>query len=132
VTEENRRENVRSSVQRGEQELTLAKNALRDGFPHAVISHAYFACFHHAMALLFSEGLQAKSHSGVAHLVNIHFVRTGRLSPRLLQLLSHQQKDRETADYDVLVPFTEDMAHEAIEDARRFALACRALLQGIV
>lgn len=128
MTGENTRENAQASVHRAEQELAIARNCLRDGFFHATVSHAYYAAFHYALALLFTEGLQTKTHSGVAHLVNLAFVRKGLMPPKVFCILGHLQRDREVADYDAMCVYDDETAQDAIDQAMLFRSVSRSIL----
>jgi hypothetical protein len=98
------------------------------GFPYGAVSRAYYAVFHAARALLFSLGLEVRSHRAVLNQVSERFVKPGRLQPEFARLLSHMQRDREDADYEPDAVFTAALADEAIADAEQFLAAARSLL----
>lgn len=62
-------------------------------------SQLHFALLHAVRALLFTEGLEPRSHRGARHLLNLHFVVPGRVGRELLLLLQELQDEREAADY---------------------------------
>ena len=101
---------------------------VRAGMPYGAASRAYYAVFHGARALLFSVGIEPRSHRGIVALVGDHFVRPGRLSPEMGRLLSRMQRDREDADYLTGAVFTDAEASEMITDAERFLDQVRRLL----
>lgn len=128
MTEEHRRENITLEVAKARREMRHARILMEaEGFDGAV-SHAYYHAFHSARALLLSAGLEAKTHGGIGHLVNLHFVRTGRLAPEVARVLSRLQNEREDADYDAAAVFTRPMAEAAISEAQCFGEAVVALL----
>lgn len=128
MTEENKRYNIALELAEAEDRLANADVVLERGSCKTASTLAYYAAFHHARALLLMEGLESRTHSEVIHLVNLHFVRTDRLSPQLGKILGDLQRDRERAD-DAAAVVTADMAAEAVGHAHTFAAAVRELLQ---
>ncbi|MBI4125786.1 MAG: HEPN domain-containing protein [Deltaproteobacteria bacterium] len=84
------------------------------------VSRAYYAIFHFASALLFSKGLEARSHEGVRRLFSLHFIREGIFEKKYGTILSHAQKAREESDYEPEVPFTQEDALLRLQEAREF------------
>jgi uncharacterized protein (UPF0332 family) len=128
VTEENRRRNAADEVDRSSVCLNEARTLLGAGMPYGAASRAYYAVFHAARALLFSAGIESRSHRGTVALVGDHFVKPGRLSPEMGRLLSRMQRDREDADYLTGAIFTNAEASGMIADAERFLDQVRRLL----
>ena len=81
------------------------------------MSRAYYGAFHALCALLFSRGLEAKSHGGAIHLFNTEFVRTGLLGSSHNRLLAGVQRSRELADYDAAVTFSKEDAEGCLRDS---------------
>jgi len=77
------------------------------------ISRAYYGIFHMVRALLFSQGLEVKSHGGMVHLLSMHLVRTGDFPADMVKAFSHMQRLREDADYQSAMKFDRDTAEEA-------------------
>lgn len=119
---------VSEELERAEQCLAESRMLRSGDFPYGAVSRAYYAVFHAARALLFSLGLEVKSHRAVLNQVSEHFVKTGRLAPELCRLISRMQRDREDADYETDAVFTDGIADQALADAERFLAAVRALL----
>jgi uncharacterized protein (UPF0332 family) len=128
VTGENRRQNALDELARADTCLREAR-ALQDAaLPYGAASRAYYAVFHAASALLFSVGLEARTHKGVVSLLGEHFVRPARLSPRMGRLVSRMQRDREDADYAPGAVFTSVEAAQMIADADAFLAEARRLI----
>ncbi len=96
---ENRRLNA-------EDELASAAEALREaealfglGMLQGATSRGYYALFHAVRALLFSRGLEAKTHGGVEALFHLHLIRTKEVDPEWGVLFARLQSYRERADY---------------------------------
>lgn len=128
MTEENKKHAIALEASRGDERLGDAEALLKGGRIGSVIGLAYYAAFHYARALILMEGLEAKTHGGVVHLVNLHFTRTARLSPELADVLASLQDRRERSEYDSATVFTPAMASRAVEQARQFTEAARAIL----
>ena len=118
MTSENRQRNVDAERAKGERSLRAATDLLRLGHHDDAVSRAYYAAYHHLQALLFTEGLQARTHEGVHDLFFLHFVQPGHLPRRLAKLCSSLQRFREQADYSRAFSFDEEGAREEVEKAR--------------
>ena len=78
--------------------------------------------------LLFTAGIEPKSHRGLIALVGEHFVKPGRLSPELGRVLSRMQRDREDADYLSGAVFTPAETAEMLTRAEQFLAEVRRLV----
>ena len=128
MTGENQRLNAANELSRAETCLEEARALHRAGFPFGATSRAYYAVFHAARALLFSIGVEVKTHRAMVSLIGEQFVRPGRLSSNMGRLLSRLQRDREDADYATGAVFTDDEASQIIRDAERFLTEARQLV----
>jgi uncharacterized protein (UPF0332 family) len=127
VTDENRRRNVPDEVARAEQALQAARLEL--GLHADAVSRAYYGAFHSLCALLFSRGLEAKTHAAVIHLFNTEFVRPGLLPSAHNRLFAGIQRSRELADCDAAATFSKDDAEASLRDAEAFRGDAVALLR---
>jgi len=121
VTGDNRERNAREETERSEACLREARTLADAGLPYGAASRAYYAVFHAARALLFSVGIDPRSHRGLVGLVGEHFVKPGLLPAELGRVLSRMQRDREDADYVSGAVFTPAEVDAMIADAERFA-----------
>jgi uncharacterized protein (UPF0332 family) len=128
VTDENRRRNALDEIVRAETCLAEARALAAAALPFGAASRAYYAVFHAARALIFSVGLEAKSHKAVVSMLGEHFVRPGRLSSSMGRLVSRMQRDREDADYAAGAVFTGAEASQMIADAETFLAEARRLI----
>lgn len=69
------------------------------GLPRIAVTRIYFAVFHAVRAMLYVNNLEPRTHQGVQHLFNVHFVRAGTFTSADGALLARLQKYREEADY---------------------------------
>lgn len=99
MNDTNRQRNAADELSRARACLEEATTLATAGLPYGAASRAYYVMFHASRALLFSAGMEARTHRGVVTLLTEHYVRPGALSPKLGRMLSRTQRDREDADY---------------------------------
>ena len=128
MTPDNVGVHVEAEVTRGDDALRAAHALLDLGLRHDAVARAHYAALHFARALLLTEGVEPKTHAGVASMLSLHFVRSGRLSPDRAKDLSRLEQLRTEADYNRFFEFTAEGAAEEIAAADRFAAAARPLL----
>jgi uncharacterized protein (UPF0332 family) len=131
VTDENRLANARAEIESARDALRVAEAALGMGIPRDAVSRTYYAAFHAARALLVLEGVEAKTHAGLAHLFNMHLIRTGRLEPRFNLLLARLFSYRQASDYGYAFTLGAADVGVEIESARELVdLADKAVTGG--
>jgi uncharacterized protein (UPF0332 family) len=114
---------------RAQEALQAAEVLLEKGLYADSVSRAYYGMLHSAQAVLLTEGLEPQSHGGVAHYLNLRFVRRGEFPPRQARLFSRMQAEREAADYDRTALFTRDTAEDVLRSAQEFCQTCREVLE---
>lgn len=120
MTEEGRRESSIEELSLAGEELSIADSLLQEGYARVGLTRAYFAVFHAARALLYAAGFEPRTHGGVHHLFNLHFVKTARFEPGASLLLARLQKYREQADYSRAFVVDARSAREELGAARAF------------
>ena len=128
MTGPNRLQNAIAELERARTCLAEARTLEQAGFPYGAASRAYYVVFHASQALLFSVGIEPRTHRGIISLVGEHFVKPGALTPELGRLLSRLQRDREDADYVAGAVFTATEAQETITGAASFLAATEQLV----
>ena len=123
------RESSRAELSLAEEELNGAELLLEAGFARVSLARTYFAVFHAARALLYASGFEPRTHGGVHHLFNLHFVKTTRFEPGASRLLAKLQKYREEADYSRAFVVDGDGAREELEAARAFVETVRGQMK---
>ena len=126
---EGRRESSCAELSLADEELYGAESLLEAGLARMSLTRAYFAAFHAARALLYASGFEPRTHGGVHHLFNLHFVRTARFEPAASRLLARLQKYREEADYSRVFVVDADGAREELEAARAFVETVRGQMK---
>jgi len=92
------------------------------------ISRAYYAMYYIAQALLLSAGIETSTHRGVIKLINLHFVKTGQISPNISKLLSDVYDLRQSGDYSTNFVADEIIASKAIADSKTFVAAIKMIV----
>ena len=103
-----------------EQALNTAQITLDADDFRATVNRAYYAIFYSASAMLLTQGLERRKHSGVISLFREHFVKPGLIEAEYSVVYGETLVVREDADYAVEIPVDRDMAEMALDQARRF------------
>jgi uncharacterized protein (UPF0332 family) len=103
--------------------LVEADKLAADGHHEAALNRAYYATVYASMALLASIGLEPKTHEGLRHLVNLHFVKSGALAASTSKTLAQLESLRNDADYDLAAVFVAADVAQSIDDARCYVAA---------
>ena len=77
-------------------------------FWNLAANRLYYAAFYICIALLISEGIAATTHEGVSRMMNLHFIKTGKLNNEDGKFLSNLFRMRKTGDYDDLTDWDSD------------------------
>ena len=123
------RESSCAELALADEELNSAESLLEAGFARVSLTRTYFAAFHAARALLYAFGFEPRTHGGVHHLFNLHFVRTARFEPGASRLLARLQKYREEADHSRAFVVDADGAREELGAARAFVETVRGQMK---
>ena len=126
--EENRRRNLELELERATTALRAAQVCFDAGLWDDAVSRSYYAAYHTVQAVVFTAGLEARTHEGLHDLFFLHFIRPGLFPRRLARLVASLQKYREQADYSRAIRFDEDGAREAVANAREVHDSLRAWL----
>lgn len=129
MTEEGSKENIKLEMQQAEENLKEINALTGEELYRGAISRIYYYVFHVTRALLYSIGLEPKTHQGVNHLLNLHFVKPGKIDPKYGKLFSRLQKYREESDYDPAAVFTKEDAEEELVLARQYFQAAKQYLR---
>ena len=118
MTGQNKRANIQEELTEARRCRQAADVNARAGDHKTAVNRLYYACYHVARALLLTLGLEPKTHSGMRHLVALHFVKKGLLSSDIAKVLAHLEDERELADYHAgsTVTAQEYAEHEANAD----------------
>lgn len=101
-------------------DLETAQLLCECGRYRSAISRAYYAMFYMTQYLLLSEGLDTSTHKGVLKMLSLHFVKTGKITPSVADLLREAYDARQACDYESDMAEDEAMAKNAIANAQIF------------
>lgn len=104
MTEGNRLANAADEWRLSRNFLEASRHLAAGTMYDRATAQIYFALLHAVRALLFTQGVEPRSHRGARHLLNIHFVVPERLAHEHLALLQELQDEREAADYAIRYP----------------------------
>ncbi len=108
MNEENKKANIQEELSRADDAKASAELLFKNGYLADAISRLYYSVFHTVKALLFTQGLEPKSHEGAVTLFSAHFVRKGLFFPSDLHVFSKLMSFRQRADYNPSYVFTKD------------------------
>lgn len=132
MTGENKKAAVAAELTRCDESLRAAGVLIEAGLLHDAESRLYYAAYHAAVALLLTQGLEPRSHTGVANLMGLHFVKTGRLDAGDARLLARLQKYRVEADYSRDFVLTKEVLEEDLAACRGFVDRVRSLIPSLL
>lgn len=129
MTEREVRANVQDELKLARQALTAAELLIGAALPADAASRAYYAAFHAARALLFSVGIDSRSHSALRSLVSRHFVQAGTIAAELSKELAQLEALRSASDYDSAFALGVAEIKPELEKARRFVAEAERVLK---
>ncbi len=107
MKEENRLKNRDEELAHADESLKAGYVLMENRLYREALPKFYYALFHAMRALLFTEGLEPRSHEGVSHLFNLHFVKPGLFSNERHRFFKRLMKYRHEADYGLGFDITE-------------------------
>ncbi len=119
---------IRQLMELAEQALNTAQITVNANDYRAAVNRAYYAVFYAASAMLFTQGVERRKHSGVLSAFREHFVKPGLIEAEYSSVYGESLVIREDADYAVEIPIDFDMANAALRQARRFVERMTAYL----
>lgn len=100
MTDENKKENIKTELERASQAFDAATLLFDNDFLNDAISKLYYFLLYNIRALLLAKGLEPKSHEGALRLFGLHFVKENLFKPSDSHIFSRLMKYREEADYN--------------------------------
>jgi uncharacterized protein (UPF0332 family) len=102
---------------------------LEAGFYEDAVSRAYYAVLHAAKAALLARDIVTESHTSVRRLFGKELVQQGLLEKEWAMILAYEQDERASADYDVELTFSQEVAGQRVKQAQRFLKRIFSFLQ---
>ena len=111
---------VNIRLERGREDLTVARLLIREGKYRIAVSRAYYAIFMVATAALVTLGISRSKHSAVESAFGLYLVKPGILEPKYHAIYMKARDWREEADYSPTTTFTEEEALAILAEAEEF------------
>jgi len=100
LDEESKEGLVKYRIQRSHETLLEAKLMVDQGYLNGAINRLYYACYYMVTALLLKNNIFTQSHAGAKQMLGLHFVVTGKLSPKVSSIFATLFEKRHSSDYD--------------------------------
>jgi uncharacterized protein (UPF0332 family) len=107
-------------VERAYDTLHASNVNLKNELLLASVNRAYYAMFYCAVALLRSENVITKSHSGTFSKFNEIFIKTGTINIQHSSNFRRAFEYRQSVDYDIEAHIIEEECQILIENAKEF------------
>ena len=120
LTNEERGAIISYRIIKARKTLEEAKGIANLNFWNAVANRLYYSCYYVTGALLIAEKLTAQTHSGVIHLLGLHFIKKGKISKEAGKLYSRLYELRQSGDYDDLFYLDEEVVKPLIAQAEKY------------
>ncbi|KZX15715.1 HEPN domain protein [Methanobrevibacter cuticularis] len=111
-----------------EERLINAKIALENERYNLCVSESYYAIFYGAKSLLSSINVIPKTHSGVMSEFSKHYLKTKLFNIEIGKYYFEFEKNRNKADYDILITFNKFKAKNSIDKTTEFLKECEKFL----
>jgi len=108
LTDEERATLVKYRQEKAFRVFEEAKDNAKLGHWNLAGNRLYYAVFHMAQALLLSKQITAHTHSGLIHLIGMHFIANNKLDKSYGRLISRLYELRQSGDYDDMYDATEE------------------------
>jgi uncharacterized protein (UPF0332 family) len=120
LTEEERKAILTYRITKAKETLKEAKGIANLNYWNAVANRLYYACYYITGALLIANNYTAHTHSGVIHLLGLHFIKTGIVSKDSGKIYSRLFELRQSGDYDDLFDLSGEDVMPLIELAENY------------
>lgn len=98
----------------------------------AAINRAYYSMFYSTIALLCTEGIVTKSHSGALNKFSELFIKSKKIDSKYGSMLKKSFDFRQSCDYDIEVEVTDEQAIILVEYAKLFYEMSKAYIDIIL
>ncbi|MEW6666952.1 MAG: HEPN domain-containing protein [Thermodesulfobacteriota bacterium] len=113
---ENSRKNSQEEMTHAEESLRAARVLMENQLFREALPKLYYVVFHSLRSLLFSIGLEPRSHEGISHLFHLHFVKPGLFPVATHRFFKRLMKYRHDAEYGLGFQITEKDCTEWLVD----------------
>lgn len=114
------KEEIEIIINKSEQFLEDASVLVAQERYEGAVNRAYYAAFTVIRAILFFEGIFAKTHSGVHTKFRELFIKTNKVDIEYSEQLSELADQRQRVDYDFYIPVEEEEVKRLLGYAHGF------------
>jgi len=125
LTDQERIEVVRYRIENAQHTLAEVTVLIQNEFYNTAANRMYYACYYAASALLVANNIVTKSHDGVRQMLNMHFIKTGKLPSYFGRNYNQLFSARSTGDYDDLFNHDADSIERLYPLAQEFVSAVK-------
>lgn len=117
---ENRLKNIEEELAHSRESMEAAKVLIKADLYRESVPKIYYCLFHAIKALLFSVGLETKTHEGTSRLFSLHFIKTNIFPVEMSHFLSQMMKYKHEADYYSEYVFRKEDCEDWLRKLERF------------
>jgi len=128
MSDNEKEEVINYKLSRANECLTEAEFLLKNNFLNTAVNRLYYACFYAVSALLYDNGIKAKTHSGVIQMLSLHFISTGMVSKESGKFYSEIFDLRQESDYENFIEFDENEVAVLFLPAKKMITEIKQLL----
>jgi len=116
-------------IQRSKETMAEAILMIDEGYLNGAINRLYYACYYIVIALLIKNGISAQTHAGAKQMLGLHFVVTGKLSPKTSSIFATLFEKRHSSDYDDFTYYDKDTLEKLYQQADEFIQTIEKLIE---
>jgi len=115
-------------IERSKETMAEARLMIDEGYLNGAINRLYYACYYIIIALLIKNGISVQTHAGAKQMLGLHFVVTGKLSPKTSSIFATLFEKRHSSDYDDFIYYDKDTLEKLYHQASEFIQTIEKLI----
>ncbi len=108
--------------------MSDARSLLDEERWKSAVNRLYYAVFQVVSALMLQEGIRIKSHSGAKAMLELHFIKTGRIEKQWSKFYNDLSDSREESDYGAFVSYTANDVLPLLPQTEEFIALIKELI----
>lgn len=127
--EHSQKEYIKYRLERSEELFQDANLLAQNKRWRSSVNRLYYSCFHLVNALLFNDGIAAKTHDGLKTKFLQNYIKTNKINAEFGKLYSKLIDWRQESDYSIYVDFQEKDVLPLIQQVDNFRNVIDELIQ---
>ena len=111
---------IKYRIDRANETIVEAKEALELNHLNLAVNRIYYACFYSVEALMLTRDFSTKNHGVLKGEFNKIYIQSGILDKKYFETLNNAFKNRQTGDYGDFVKFNKDKVKNSLIEAEWF------------